>query len=174
MIINPFLLAKEIDKQMSDIVEDPKDNYGKRVALYFVAFFGVIVLVNSFFMYMAVTTMPGVVVKNAYKKGLAYNETLEKARSQPILNQTVSYNNDSGALRWELIENGEPLTDAVVDARIYRLVQDDYDVDVSLNHIGAGIYETTLSLPLKGQWTARLRSKWDDKQYQIRHQLLVE
>ncbi len=146
---------------------------GRFVAICFILFFGVIVVVNAIFAYMAISTQTGVVTKNSYEKGLAYNELLEKAKLQPKLSQKLSYND--GVLRWALAdEGGAPLVDAVVNAKIIRPVQDGYDFNIELNHNGGGIYEAELSLPLKGLWEARLSSKWNNKQYQATQKFIAK
>ena len=47
-----------------------------------IAFFGVMVLVNAIFLYLAVSTFSGGDASNAYRKGLHYNETVEAAKRQ--------------------------------------------------------------------------------------------
>ena len=153
--------------------ETVKNLSGKFVAWCFISFFALIVVVNGIFAYKAVTTLPGVVTKNAYEKGLAYNDMLEKARSQPKISQQVSY--DDGALRWELIDKqGAFIINAVVDARIIRPIKDGNDFDIGLKHMGEGVYEAEISLPFKGLWEARLSSKWDNKQYQTSYQFIAK
>lgn len=131
---------------------------------YFVMFFGVIVAVNSVFVYKALETHTGVVTEQAYEKGLAYNETLEQARSQPAWKEQASF--DNGVVRWQIAdENGRAITDADVTASIYRQVRQGHDHKVTLVHKGNGVYESKVNLPLSGQWIAKLESQWNDKQY---------
>ena len=52
---------------------------GTWVLFSFVAFFGVIIAVNSVFITTALNSHSGVVTKQPYEKGLAYNQYLEKA-----------------------------------------------------------------------------------------------
>ena len=150
-----------------------KPTGGRFVALCFVLFFGVIVVVNIIFLYMALSTQPGVVAKNTYEKGLAYDELIDKAKSQPDIKQDVSY--DGKVLRWSLVdEGGEALIDAIVNVKIIRPVQNGYDFELKLEHSGGGIYEAELPLPLKGLWEARLSSKWNNKQYQTTYQFIAK
>ena len=144
-----------------------KKSDGRFILMCFVAFFALIVVVNSIFIYMALNTHSGVVTQQPYEKGLAYNETLAKAKTQPDLEHTVSY--ESGVLRWSL-----PMGNAVVNANIVRPVQDGYDFEIPLKHMGGGIYEANPTLPLKGAWTAKLKAIWDDKQFQTSHDFIAE
>lgn len=144
--------------------EDPRDKWIPR---YFVMFFAVIALVNGIFVYMAVSTQTGMVVDQPYKKGLAFNETLKKAKAQLSLEHKVSYNN--GVLRWTL-----PINTASVTASIMRPVQEGYDFNVPLMHIGGGVYEANPTMPLPGAWTVKLSAIWEDKQFQTSHNFIAK
>ena len=146
-----------------------QDSYGKRVLLYFVMFFGVIIVVNAVFIYSALNSFTGVVTENPYEKGLAYNETLAKAKEQPKMNDRVSYNN--GILQWNLVDNENIAIDtATVTASLVRPVQDGYDFDTTLKNAGNGEYKATLDLPLKGLWQAHLKATWNNTQYQTTYE----
>ncbi|MFW5680782.1 MAG: FixH family protein, partial [Pseudomonadota bacterium] len=51
----------------------------------FVAFFGVVFLVNGVMVYFAVTTFAGVERRDAFKRAQSYNEVLAEARAQAAL-----------------------------------------------------------------------------------------
>ena len=145
--------------------ERPKNPKDKWIPWYFVIFFAVIATLDGIFVYLAVSTQTGVVTERAYEKGLAYNETLERARTQPSLQQKARYN--EGVLRWTLAtKDGAPITDAHVTAHIKRPVQDGYDFDITLSHLGNGLYEAEINPPMQGLWVARLNSAWDKQTYQ--------
>ncbi len=153
-------------------VKSSKNNSGKLILLCFVSFFGLIFVVNGIFAYMALSTHTGLVTKNAYEKGLAYNEVLQKVKNQPKLKEEAVY--DSGVLRWFLAdENNTFLENAMVSARIIRPVQGGYDFDVTLEYKGSGVYEAKLDLPLQGAWRAKLNSKWDNKEYQTTYNFVA-
>lgn len=149
---------------MADEVEKSD---GKLIFIYFLAFFALIIVVNSIFIYVALGTHSGVVTEQPYEKGLAFNETLAKAKAQVNLEHTVSY--ESGVLRWSL-----PMGNAVVNANIVRPVQDGYDFEIPLKHMGGGIYEANPTFPLKGAWTANLKAIWDNQQFQTSHDFIAE
>ena len=140
---------------------------GTWVLFSFVAFFAVIVAVNSVFITTALSTHSGVVTDRPYERGLAFDEILETARSQPDLIQHATF--ERGILRWVLHdEDGEPLQ-ADVQARLFRPVQGGQDFDIALTSKGSGIYEAHLDLPMKGRWDAQLKAAWDNTQYQTRY-----
>lgn len=146
-------------------VKNPKD---KLIPWYFVAFFTVIAILDGIFVYVAITTQTGLVTENAYEKGLAFNQQLEQARTQPKLQESLSFEN--GLLRWQAInENATPVENATVTATIIRPVQDGYDFETTLDYQGAGVYEAKLDLPLKGLWKAEMNATWDNRHYQTSH-----
>lgn len=145
----------------------PKDPRDKWIPRYFVIFFAVIALLDGIFVYIAVSTQTGMVVKDPYKKGLAFNETLEKAKKQPMLENKVSYKD--GTLRWVL-----PIENASVTANIKRPVQEGYDFKITFTHTGSGVYEARPKIPLPGAWRANLSAKWGAEQFQASHDFIAK
>jgi nitrogen fixation protein FixH len=147
-------------------------NKGTWVLLSFVAFFALIVAVNTVFISTALNTHSGVVTEKPYEKGLAFDQTLELARAQPDIQQKAEFHD--GVLQWSLRDsNGQPIT-AEVNATLVRTVKDGYDFQVKLEHKGDGVYETPLDLPLKGRWEARLKAQWKTLQYQTRYPFVAK
>ena len=92
----------------------------------FAAFFGVVIIVNGIFITSALGSFSGLVTEQPYKKGLAYNEILENARTQPNINHKVSF--QEGILRWGLKEqDGTYIKEASVTANFTRPVKDGND-----------------------------------------------
>lgn len=138
---------------------------GTWVLACFIAFFSVVVAVNTVYITSALGTFSGVVTDDPYEKGLAFDKMLAQERDQPKLRQQASYEN--GRLRWILKdERGQPLK-AHVSARLFRPVQEGYDFEVVLDDQGEGVYEIPLDLPLEGRWIAQLKAQWDTSQYQL-------
>lgn len=153
---------------MKNIKNHPKDKW---ILICFLVFFGIIFTLDGIFVYTAITTQTGLVTDQAYEKGLNYNETLAQAKSQPILKDTVSF--DDNVLSWQLIDNNDKkIETANVKARIIRPIQDGHDFDIVLDNKGEGIYQTTLTLPFEGLWMAKLESRWDKKTYKTTYQFI--
>lgn len=57
-------------------------NDGRNVLLAFMAFFVVFATVDAFFVYKAISTLPGVVSENAYEIGLNYNKIIAEAKKR--------------------------------------------------------------------------------------------
>lgn len=149
-------------------VKHPKDKW---ILICFIAFFGVIIAVNSFFLYSAITTQTGVVTDDAYKKGLAYNDVLTQAKEQPNLKDKPSF--EDRILRWTLINGqGKTINNADVTAHIIRPIQDGHDFNIKLKNKGNGVYEATLDLPFKGLWMAQLESKWNKQTYKTTYKFI--
>ncbi len=145
---------------------------GTWVLVIFVAFFGLIVAVNSVFIYNALSTHSGVITEDPYRKGLAYNDVLSAAKSQPKLTETIAY--EKGVLRWTALDQNGQSLDATVTAKLVRDVKDGHDFDVELNKVNSGTYEAALDLPLKGRWSVQIKAVWDKNQYQTRHTIIAK
>ena len=149
---------------MEQAIKNPKDKWIPR---YFFIFFAVIAILDGIFVYIAVSTQTGVVIDQPYEKGLAFNQTLKRAKEQPKLDHKASYK--SGVLRWQL-----PLTQASVSASIRRPVQKGYDFDITLKHMGGGLYAASPKMPLQGAWVAKLKATWNNKQFQTTHEFIAQ
>jgi len=158
---------------MTSQVRD-KPNHGRVIFIYFILFFATIVGVNSFFIYSAIHSFPGVITDNPYKKGLVYDEIIEKAKSQPKLQNIVSFENN--ILRWSLADsNGNHIENADVKVHVVRPLQDGYDFDITMEYIGNGEYEAKPTMPLKGSWTAHLKATWNNtEEFQTSYKLQVD
>lgn len=76
--------------------------FGRVVLFSVLAFFMTFICVNAFFAYKAVTTYTGVVVENAYEKGLHFNKIIAEAKKRqqetlhaPANSNPTSTNTDS-------------------------------------------------------------------------------
>lgn len=156
---------------MSDGIKTKPLN-GWWVFTAFALFFGVIVLVNSVYITMALRSHSGVVTEDAYRKGLAFNEKLEQARNQPdILNELRFENN---ILRWKIADKtGLAIDNADVIAEFMRPVKAGNDFNAQLHHDGNGIYSIKPDFPVKGSWKVILSAKWDNNTYQTVEDLIV-
>lgn len=145
---------------------------GKKVFVLFAAFFALIILVNTIFITQALQTHRGVVTEDAYKKGLHYNEVLERARQQPEMQSHVSFKD--GVLRWSIQDqDGTPIEQAKAHVSFFRPVQSGLDFGSDMENVGAGIYELRPEFPEKGAWKAGLTIEWDSTTYQTMHSLVV-
>ena len=145
---------------------------GTWVLLSFIAFFGVVIAVNTVFITTALRTHSGVITEQPYEKGLAYDEILQTARAQPAVQQQVTFENST--LTWVLKDEANNPIDAIVTARLIRPVKDGYDFDIDLVKVENGVYESKLNLPMKGRWDAHLKAQWDNQSYQTHYPFVAK
>ncbi|MCB1531154.1 MAG: FixH family protein [Rhodospirillales bacterium] len=146
----------------------------KWIPWYFVLVFLVVVCVNGFFVYTAVTTHTGLVTKSPYEKGLSYNKKIAEARRQENLSLKQDVSFEAGRLRWQLRDKqGRPILKVKANARFVRPVQEGYDFSLPLQEKGSGLYEAVVDFPLSGKWTARLDAQWDSQHYQTLYHLMA-
>ena len=156
---------------MSEAIQKPLR--GRQVFLMFLAFFGVIVTVNMIFMTYALKTHSGVVTDKPYEKGLAHDAYLAKAQSQPKWNTGFTFENN--ILRVSLKnEENEPLNSANVNVYFMRPIKSGDDFTMQMRYVGGGIYEIAPEFPHIGAWNIKLDTKWNGKQYQNSHNLIVK
>jgi nitrogen fixation protein FixH len=156
---------------MTQIVVQRKN--GKFILFCFLGFFGFVTMVDSLFVYMALKTNTGLVTQEPYEKGLAYNEVLDRAKEQPSLRETASYQNS--IFQWKVLsEQGTAIDDAQVFVKFIRPIQDGYDFSVKLTKQNDGIYRQKIDFPLPGLWVAKMSAQWNNQTYQTSHEFMVQ
>ena len=137
---------------------------GLNVLISFIAFFLLIIAVNTVFITQALSTHSGVITDKPYEKGLAYNDMLAQAKGQANINDQTNFKDNT--LRWVLSdEDGHPV-DAVVHARMIWPVKSGLDFEVPLQQIEKGVYQAQIDFPKQGQWQAKLGATWNNQNYQ--------
>jgi nitrogen fixation protein FixH len=143
---------------------------GKRVAFYFILFFGFVASVNAVMMTLAIRTHSGVVTDHPYEKGLAYNQVVEAEKKQKELGWVGEIRYNDSALTFILKDkNGAVITPAQITATITRPAQQGMDFKVELKGD-----ETPVAFPAKGVWHVRVDAVVDDKNYQKSKRIIVK
>jgi len=119
-----------------------------------VAFFAVIIGVNAVFAWLAIDTHPGSQEADAYRHGLAYNDTLDRAARQRALGWQVSIEVVDGR---ELVviatgRDGLPLAGLAAAATLRRPARSDGDRTLALVERGRGRYVAAPGDIADGQW----------------------
>ncbi|MCR9145973.1 MAG: FixH family protein [Rhodobacteraceae bacterium] len=131
---------------------------GKHVLMVFVAAFGVIISVNLFLAFSAVSTFPGLEVKNSYVASQTFDDRRE---AQEALGWTVRAFHEDGDLNLSIRdEAGRAVRVVSLDATVGRAthVQDDVTPDFQFD----GVHYTA-SVPLsEGNWNIRMRATAQD------------
>lgn len=165
---------------MTSSPEKPiKEFTGKKAFMWIAGFFLIIFIVNAIMATIAVGTWGGLETKDAYRKGLYYNDEIAAAESQKKSGWKMSLKHSPNSLKRdrldvEIIWPVADLPPANVAAHISRAVTDAYDKKIILTKTGNNIYTAPLSLPQAGQWNVTILVKRADGPiYQLREKILV-
>lgn len=141
---------------------------GRMVLFGFLAFFGVVFAVNGVFIYFATVSWTGVSSDDAYRKGLAYNETIERAAVQQALGWRTAVSLETIDPETDRLtvllrdQTDKPIDGQVLTATLRRPVSADEDIEVALKQSAAGAYTADLALPFRGQWGVYVDVARDD------------
>lgn len=127
---------------------------GRHVLAALFGFFGLMAVANGFFVYYAVGTFNGFETRDAYRRGLEYNQRVEAGEAQARLGwkASASYDHGRGVLGISVMDQaGAPLAGMSARARVGRPVHDREDAELSLRETSSGIYEVRVNLR-PGQW----------------------
>jgi len=156
---------------------------GWHVLAAFIGFFGVIFIVNGIFLYQALSTHTGVISKQPYRKGLAYNERIDFARKQDSLGwqQALTLAPDSDTLVFSLKDRtGLPVTRLKITGFIGRPSTNEHDVAVALAEAKPGHYEALVGEREPGSWMVELTAsqlhsdETDTVVYRVRERLWLK
>lgn len=145
----------------------------------FVAFFGVLVVVNAIMVFFAVKTWTGLDTDDAFRQGLAYNERLAQTNAQIDQGWQVQLDfsqAEAGAGQLEVAlkdRYGTPLTHALVTAHVARPTDRAADFELVFEDLGNGLYRADLAPPLSGQWDVRLTAEHERGEHRLLRRVFV-
>lgn len=152
---------------------------GRHVLYVLLGMFAVVVLANGVFIYFALSSHPGVIDEDPYRKGLAYNDTLDEAASQKALGWRAALRFESAGGRAGVLElrledgGGQAVTGFDVHARLRRPANREYDRTLTLSEGAPGRYRARTALPLSGNWDVSLRAERDGRVFRLEKRLWV-
>lgn len=138
------------------MVEEKKRS---KIPYIFFAFFGVVITVNIFYIYVAKQSWRGLATENSYQKGLNYNSILKVFEKQKDLGwdietKYIRSDKKSGIIKVDIFDKEKKLiTDATVNIIFRRPVQDGFDFIQQLK-FSNGTYQANIIFPMPGQWEA--------------------
>lgn len=155
--------------------------HGRHVLMILVGFFATIVAVDGFMIYQAVTTFGGLETNDAYRKGLHYNDRIERqvAQSASGWSDTVSVVGVPAKLRVVLHgRDKETIAGRSLRARVGRPATNRYDMNLDLVETAPGLYEARLGDEIAGgTWivdvSAFNASTDNDPAYQARSRIWI-
>lgn len=154
----------------------PSDRW---IPWYFVAFFVGLTLVLGSFVWVALASYRGVVTEDAYKKGLAYNQTLLAVEKQTALGWTsdlalVPYGGKKVKIVFALRDAaGAVISDADVKIWFMRPTQAGMDQSFDVLPWSDGRYATEATLPARGVWEAHVSVRRGSDRYQMAQRVVL-
>lgn len=139
---------------MADRTIDGERRFTGRHLLYaLLGFFGVMLVANVIFIWLALSTFSGATSKTAYEDGLAFNERLDAAADQKARGWQgeLRTEGDRVVLTMERAD-GRPLGGLTLDALFLRPTHDGMDRRLPMSEIAPGRYSAPLALPAPGNW----------------------
>ena len=137
-----------------------------KIPYFFVAFFVVIIAVNLVYIYLARTSWSGVAVKDSYRKGIEYNQTIAFVKRQEELGwkMQIKFAN-LGKQKGKIIINllnkrGAPIKGAQIVGKFKRPTKEGFDFNHPIHYVD-GIYQARIYFPLKGQWDFEINAVKD-------------
>lgn len=147
---------------------------GRHVLAFLVAFFLVIFAVNGIFVYVSLNSHPGVTSEDAYRKGLDYNRTLERADQQNARGWQTTVAREAGVVVVTVSDrNGAPLTGLAIRGEARRPVHDRADTALVMTETAPGRYSAGTILAA-GRWELVLTATAEGlPDYRIERSLVV-
>lgn len=149
----------------------PRRLTGKHVALIFVSFFGVVMVVNFMMATLATSTFGGVVVKNSYVASQHFNRWLDEAAKEKSLGWSASIHRDpSGRANVALTDSkGQPLAGAKVVINAVHPLGREPDHQLQVSEVSPGLYTAPLA---DGRWRLRVTAEAEGKIWRTVGELL--
>ena len=119
---------------------------GFHVFLAIGVFFGLMIALEAFFVFRAITTFPGEDVRNSYVMGLDFNTTLARREEQRRIGWNVEAGVDDASRLIVRIADSEraPVGGLDVTVSVHRMGRAEEGATLSLNERSAGEYVTLL------------------------------
>lgn len=145
-------------------------------------FIFLVIAVNAGFIMTAMHTNPGLVDKNYYDRGRAYERNVLKqiaarnalglqARFEAPVHIVIT---KPAVFQFAVVDKlGLPLTDSAVTVTAYRPSDASADFSVAMRHLSSGRYQAELSFPLKGVWDLIIKLKHGEDLIEFTHRISV-
>lgn len=153
---------------------------GKKVLVWFLGFFFVVVGANITMSWFAVTTFSGVETEDAYAKGRDFNDEIARVEKQRDLGWTIKVGaralaKDETFLSLTITDKqGASLEALDVTGLLVRRVHKGVDQTLTFAPMGKGTYVAAAQLPSPGGWQLRALVKdADGNERKIIHDIVV-
>ncbi|MFU8837138.1 MAG: FixH family protein [Thiohalomonadaceae bacterium] len=146
-------------------------------------FISLVVLVNAFFITMAITTSPGLVDENYYQSGRHFEQNIQQRREM--------INRLDWRMRIQVAEEimmgrptmvylhvtdkaGLPLQDTRARLHAYRPSDAAADFELEMRPFAPGIFSVETSFPLRGIWDLKVMAIQGEDNIETRHRISVK
>ncbi|MDP2206323.1 MAG: FixH family protein [Alphaproteobacteria bacterium] len=147
----------------------------KWIPWYIVLFFVVLSFVFGGFTYVALKTHTGLVTDNAYKKGIAYNETINKDRQQKALGYKAHLTYSDDTVIFSLVDKaGIPVEISSASIWFFRPTNAKSDLRAEMTAADTGRFEYAAAAPPAGLWEVRILAETAAGPYQYAKRRVFE
>lgn len=147
----------------------------KWIPWYIVLFFVGITCVLATFTWIALSTHTGTVTDDAYKKGLAYNETIHQADAQKAWGYQPSLARAGDDVVFTLKDGaGTPVEGASASVWFFRPADARGDVRGDMTADAAGVWRYDASGLARGLWEVRILAATPKGAYQYSKRMVFE
>lgn len=160
--------------------DKPRPLTGRRVLVWFLGFFFVVLSANFIMSWFAITTFSGVETEDAYARGRDFNDEIARAGEQRRLGWTIIVGSrtlaeDETFLTLTISDReGAALEALDVTGLLVRRVHQGMDQTLTFAPLGQGVYVAAAQLPSPGQWQLRASVKdAQGRERKIVHDIVV-
>lgn len=146
------------------MVKVMKELTGRHVLIILLSFFGVVLVANVIFVYVATSTFNKRESAGAYERGLHYNKLIEEEKAQNALGWTykVAVPDNKTISVTFTDKNAAPVTGLKVRGEVGRKATDHFTQDIVLTETQPGIYSTNVKELGQGTWMVSLVAYTDE------------
>ncbi|MES9939903.1 MAG: FixH family protein [Candidatus Thiodiazotropha sp. 6PLUC2] len=153
---------------------DKKSAWRSPWVIAWVAMVVIFFTMNMIMIYLAIDNNPGLVVDDFYDRGQDYEKNMLKRKARdPQWKMKVKLPSKIGIGEAVLCQysvtdkEGEPIDRDEVIFHAYRPSDAKQDFSVPMQRVGPGMYEATVSFPLKGAWDTLVSIRNGEDEYQV-------
>jgi nitrogen fixation protein FixH len=156
---------------------------GSKFPYIIIIFFAIVVAINIIYIIVASDSWRGLAIKNSYKKGLNYNQTIAQAEKQKELGWKINYQYKSSAknpkkgkfIFYITDEKNNIIKDIDIIIKFSRPVQEGYDF-MTKSSFKNNSYFIDVEFPMLGNWNANILAyiKNSDKEYRIKRKFTIK
>lgn len=135
---------------------------GWHVLAGMIAFFGVIIAVNTVFITLAVGSFPGEETKRSYVQGLAYNDVIAEREAQAALGWRAAANLTPTQVLISVVDaDGVPVANLRFEGALQHPADMERDRVLAFEELRPGVYAADAQGLAEGQWRLTAEAEGD-------------